>query len=371
MTEQTNKLLHQKRNWLLLAWPLAVIACLIARSGENAAESIFAKGIYRVYGTAFSFVSGLFPFSLAELIVIAVPILSLVWLVYGIAGIVRSGGERMYRTLKMVRTFLIVTGIVFFWYMIGCGTNYYRHEFAYYSGYEVKKSTTEELYELCETLAVKTAQARTETGTPETEVFASSVTDRELAGEAVKAMKKLGGRYDILSGYFPKPKSVLFSRFMSEFNITGVYFPWTVEANVNVDVPDYSVGATMCHELSHLRGFMREDEANFIGYLACADSDCPELRYSGYMLALIYSGNQLYAVSPDLYREVLTLYSEGMILDMQANSRYWDEFKDTVYSEVGEKVNDAYLKANNQTDGTRSYGRMVDLLLAEQRANKQ
>jgi hypothetical protein len=26
-------------------------------------------------------------------------------------------------------------------------------------------------------------------------------------------------------------------------------------------------------------------------------------------------------------------------------------------------MNDAYLKANSQTDGTQSYGRMVDLLL--------
>ncbi|WP_341408277.1 DUF3810 family protein [Acetobacterium bakii] len=31
------------------------------------------------------------------------------------------------------------------------------------------------------------------------------------------------------------------------------------------------------------------------------------------------------------------------------------------------EINDAYLKANNQTDGVNSYGKMVNLLLAEQR----
>jgi hypothetical protein len=31
-------------------------------------------------------------------------------------------------------------------------------------------------------------------------------------------------------------------------------------------------------------------------------------------------------------------------------------------------VNDTYLKAQGQTQGVRSYGRMVDLLLAERRA---
>ena len=33
--------------------------------------------------------------------------------------------------------------------------------------------------------------------------------------------------------------------------------------------------------------------------------------------------------------------------------------------EIADKVNDAYLKANDQADGTKSYGRVVDLLLAE------
>ncbi|HPE16562.1 MAG TPA: DUF3810 family protein, partial [Oscillospiraceae bacterium] len=32
-----------------------------------------------------------------------------------------------------------------------------------------------------------------------------------------------------------------------------------------------------------------------------------------------------------------------------------------------DRMNDAYLKANAQRDGVKSYGRMVDLLLAEYR----
>jgi hypothetical protein len=59
-----------------------------------------------------------------------------------------------------------------------------------------------------------------------------------------------------------------------------------------------------------------------------------------------------------------------MVADMMAQSEYWKQFEDTVASEIGESMNNAYLKANNQTDGTKSYGRMVDLLLAEWRANR-
>ena len=36
-------------------------------------------------------------------------------------------------------------------------------------------------------------------------------------------------------------------------------------------------------------------------------------------------------------------------------------------AEVAQQVNNAYLKANRQYDGVKSYGRVVDLLLAEWR----
>ena len=115
---------------------------------------------------------------------------------------------------------------------------------------------------------------------------------------------------------------------------------------------------------------MREDEANFIGYLACVNSDSAELKYSGCMLALIYAGNKLYEDSPELYRELYVTYSPGMKADLKENSVYWAQFKDKVLERVGEKMNDTYLKINNQTDGTKSYGRMVDLLLAEYRSGQ-
>ena len=35
----------------------------------------------------------------------------------------------------------------------------------------------------------------------------------------------------------------------------------------------YNLPFTTCHELSHLRGFMQEEEANFIGFLACVNAD--------------------------------------------------------------------------------------------------
>ena len=367
----------RKNRWLLV-WPAALIMYISARLSVSLAEYLYARGIYRVYGTVVSFLTGLLPFSLAEVLLIMFPIFVLAVVVRGIIRIVRGRGVRIIRTADLIRLLLIIVGVILLWFMIGAGTNYYRYEYSHFSGLEIRKSSREELCELCRELAVKANEARvkaveacreTDADGDSRAAYVSPYSDSELAYQAKLAMEKLGSTQDVLKGYYPKPKSVIFSRVMSEFNITGVYFPWTVEANVNVDVPDYSRGVTLCHELSHLRGFMREDEANYIGYLACVGSDCPELVYSGYMLALIHAGNKLYAESADMYFEQLyPLYSEGVRADMTAANEYWDQFKETVLSEVGEKMNDTYLKANNQTDGTKSYGRMVDLLLAERRA---
>ena len=69
----------------------------------------------------------------------------------------------------------------------------------------------------------------------------------------------------------------------------------------------------MCHELSHICGFMREDEANFISYLACYHSSSTELRYSGAMLGLIHATNRLTRFDADAWREVGALLPEGVL----------------------------------------------------------
>ncbi|WP_276929276.1 DUF3810 family protein, partial [Herbinix luporum] len=52
-------------------------------------------------------------------------------------------------------------------------------------------------------------------------------------------------------------------------------------------------------------------------------------------------------------------------------NEYWAKYEDTVVSTVSNKINDTYLKANAQSDGVKSYGRMVDLLLAKYRKDQE
>jgi hypothetical protein len=119
--------------------------------------------------------------------------------------------------------------------------------------------------------------------------------------------------------------------------------------------------------MAHQRGFAREDEANFIGYLVCKAHKDVDFQYSGYLLATIYSMNALYKYDIDSYNELTAKYNEGVRRDLQNNSEFWKQFEGPI-EEMQEKINDSYLKSNKQADGIYSYGRMVDLLLAEYRS---
>ena len=61
--------------------------------------------------------------------------------------------------------------------------------------------------------------------------------------------------------------------------------------------------------------------------------------------------------------------AEPVRRDLAERAEHWAQYEGPV-QDVSNAANDAYLKANNQSDGMQSYGRMVDLLLAEQRAEE-
>jgi len=392
------KILLRKRNLFILLIPLGMLFIHWAKTSAKAAEKIFATGVYKWLSQGMSLLTGWIPFSLMELIIIVGPITVLVLIIRQIVRVVRVkkpvyhmdpnrrdtmevqgvGEQRFLLLMTMLQNLLCLVAVIFFGYVLLCGVNYHRYPVAYHLGLTVENSTEDELAELFVEVADKATELRAQLTTEdERDVYVLPYSERELGKEAKKAYEVFSGEYPVFGGRYPVPKHVFFSRLMSWTEISGVFTPWTMEANVNIDISPYSIGSTMCHELAHLRGFMREDEANYISYRVCMASDCVDLQYSGTMLALIHTGNALYRQNGEKYYELYRAHVSAKVsADLAANSEYWDQFEkpvvgDTTVGEIVEKVNDTYLKINDQTDGTKSYGRVVDLLLAEYKKRKK
>lgn len=168
----------------------------------------------------------------------------------------------------------------------------------------------------------------------------------------------------ILKQYASSVKPVMLSKPMSYTHITGVYTFFTGEANVNVNFPDYTVPYTAAHELAHQRGIAREDEANFIAFLVCRESDDPYIRYSGYLNVYEYVASALYSTDPALYSKSYQELPEGVKAEELAYSAFFDQYRDNVVADLSEATNNGYLILQGNPEGTRSYHLVVDLTVA-------
>ncbi len=128
-------------------------------------------------------------------------------------------------------------------------------------------------------------------------------------------------------------------------------------------MPDYTLPFTAAHEFAHQRGISREDEANFVAYLACIESDDPYVRYSGYLNLYEYVASALYSADHDAYFEVSGKLPAEVRAEMSAYNRFFEKYRHNVAATVSGAVNDTYLKSQG-TPGEKSYGMVVDLAVA-------
>ena len=346
--------------WLIMLLPAALALREFVKHNRWAAD-FYLNNIYRYISIFWNNVSGILPFSLGELLIVLLPVAVLVYIIAAVVIVVKAKGKRILTALKSILIIASCACTVYFAFVTNCGINYYCTSLTKLSGFDVKPRSSDELYEVCVYLAKNASKERAELKEDDKGVV--SFDKNSLRTKAGDAVNNLNSRYSFIAGGYSVPKSVMLSRGMSYLNITGVYFPFTFEANVNTDIPDLELPFTMCHELAHVRGIMREQEANFTAYLACIYSGDDELMYSGYVTALMYASNALYSADADKYKKLTEYISEDIYIDMIAYSEYWTQFE-TPVAEAASAVNDSYLKSNSQSGGIKSYGMITDLIIA-------
>lgn len=265
-------------------------------------------------------------------------------------------------------------------YVFLCGINYHRTSFSEEAGLSVTIDAHGTVYDeadliaLCDYLVteINDTEAQFAATTIQVEGACIGQTSETPKASAAwlwhagrtgqRAMEKLGQRYRRLSGHYPYPKPILNTWILSIQQTTGVYSPFTVEANYNRDIAYYDIPFTICHELSHLRGYMQEEEANFIGVLATIGADDLYFNYSGYVSAWVYAGNALARIDSTAFATLYGRINARTRQDMLYNNAYWQQFEGKP-AEAHEQLNDAYLKMQGQTSGVRSYGHVTDLML--------
>lgn len=345
----------------VVSFSLAVIACLLhilcARFTPFA--DFLTQHVNAPIRALLAYLSAVFPFSLAEMLLVLSPL----WLVLLILCARRLGGDRR-RAARFFATLLSVPLLLYGTFVFTFAPGYYTTPVDERLGMQEVSPDEDNLFALATLLAERAeAEARLAGVTVSKEGSALPMTRGELNRTLIRAYEVLSDRYDFLSNPAVGVKFIALSEPMAYTHITGVYTFFTGESNVCTDYPDFSTVFTAAHEMAHARGIAREDEANFVAFLACEASDDPYIRYAGYVNLLQYVSNALAETSFERYREAYSTYSLNIRGEFFAYNDYITRRPSSIVSDVAESVNDHYLSGMG-TAGTVSYHMVVRLAVA-------
>lgn len=347
--------------WTLGCLLLSAVFLLLARNTEGFAKW-YAVSVFPVFQNTIGRAFSVLPFSGFEFgLYIALGFLVYTLIKMLILIITKSRDSKKY-AIGRAKRLLCFAGCLLLLFTLTGSINYSRAGFVEIAGLDVKESSNEELMGLAEMLISDIEKLENQVAFDNSGGF--SLSKQILEEETIAAMNNLGRKYPSLSGFYPSPKPIALSEYMSDLGITGIFSPFTMEANYNKDIPGYLIPYTICHEFAHFKGFMKEDEAGFIAYLACKDSASPALQYSGAMNALSYTFAALYqSVNQKEFESLYRTLPDHAVKLLDENRNYWRAHTKPVTT-IARTANHRYLTANSQTGGSQSYGGMVDLMLA-------
>ena len=345
-----------------MAGALALLLRLVAGFGAEAVERIYVGHVYPIVVRAM-FAFAWLPFSAGEWLVAAALAGAAAWVFVTL----RAGRARWASAVGRVSLGLLgMAGWLYLAFLLVWGLSYQRQPFATLAGLDARPAAAGELLAVTERLVSRANELRA--GLPEDEAGVMLLRDG-VSGAARRVslgFASAAKQVPTLAGPKRRVKTPVASALLWRMGIAGIFNPFTGEANVNGTLPHPDIPFAASHEMAHQRGFAREDEANFFGYLACSKHPDRDFRYSGALAASLYALRAVSGVDREAARRLNKTWVPGVRRDLEA-IRSWQTRTHGVIGRGSRAMNDAYLRSQGQVEGIRSYGRMVDLLIAEHR----
>ncbi|MGV3504956.1 MAG: DUF3810 domain-containing protein [Adhaeribacter sp.] len=279
----------------------------------------------------------------------------------------RRVGAKAFLKRSVFGLLAFLSGFYFLFHLMW-GLNYHRRPIHQIVGIDSRDLSAAELEALCLRLIRLSHESRLRVSPDQSQALQLNKSQDQLLRQALVGYAAAARKYPELRYRQPAVKAVLVPELMSSFGIGGIYFPFTGEANVNMDPPAFALPEVICHEMAHQVGIASEDEANYVAFLTCRLNPDPAFQYSGHLMAMRYALNRLAWVNPEAFQKLKDTLPPGLQHDLEAQRRYWESFDNPVEL-VGKAIHDLFLKANDQEEGLVSYSRVVELVMGEYRKN--
>jgi hypothetical protein len=334
--------------WLAVAsGPAAILLWFLGALSPQFVETVYSRIVYPALMQPWSRLMSSVPIAVAP------------WLL--VVFVLGAGACFVFlpplRALSLIGAAL---SLVIAWFILSWGLNYQRQSWAANHDWTVEGGSVAQLEALARKLADRAGTLRPQVNW-DSSIWASGRSWRAAAA----AYERAGVADPLLAGRWGVPKVFPFPEIPSVLGIGGIFIPFTGEPLVNAGPADWQLPFTAAHEAAHLHGWAREDEANFLAFWVLRNDPDPAVAYSAWSSALLYVASALEGteLGAHAWKTIAASLSPEIRNDWKKSFAYWDRYKGPVRDVAG-AVNDAYLKSQGQSDGIRSYGRMVDLLLA-------
>ena len=309
----------------------------------------YARTVYPFVSASLSACVSWIPFSLEE------------WLATGmVAALVAvpwAGRKKGAAWRTVIRRDAELIIIVWCWFYMGWGINYFRHDFFTRSGTERAEYQETDFRRFLRTYTDSLNASYTPCPLP---------TQEEMEDELKNLFASVSPRFGLARPRaYQHPKQVAFNRLYSGVGVLGYMGPFFSESQLNEDLLPVEYPFTYAHEYSHLLGVSNEAEANFWAYQVCTHSRCPAIRYSGYFGLLPYVLSNVYALlGEEEYRELALSVLPEIREDLQTKRAHWDALYSPFIGYVQDKVYSWYLKGNKIPSAQKNYAEVIGMILA-------
>lgn len=257
-----------------------------------------------------------------------------------------------FRIIKIALSIYIVFNA--FW-----GLNYNRQGIAYQLGLNVESYTEEDLGQILAILQQRLCYYGERTDSIERIRLKEQ---EKLFEEGVKTYASIRNAMPFLSYDYPSLKASLYSPLGHYFGFTGYYNPFTSEAQLKTSIPVFLKPFVVCHEIGHQVGYAKENEANFVSFLACRQSENIEFRYSAYFEMYLYSLRELMR-KDRRGGALLFMTAHPQVQKDYASFMAYLQRTDNKIEPYISQFYDRYLKLNNQPKGKATYNEVVAWLI--------
>lgn len=349
---------YKKSLIVIIILLISAVSIHIFSSNPAMVERFYSIGLYPLISHFLKFIFGWLPYSVGDILYGFFTGL----LLWKLAKIIKAAlkNEITKERLKEVSYKAVIFMLqVYVLFNLLWGINYNRKGIVGQLGISVEKYSSADLKNIDSLLLLKVNDRKMAA----IRQAAYETVDTVIFNRAISAYQQAEKQYPFLQYQTVSLKKSMWGWLGNYLGFTGYYNPFTGEAQVNTTVPRFLQPFTTCHEIAHQLGYAKEDEANFVGYLAASASTDTFFHYSVYLDLFIYANRNLYAVDSSAAKS----FAKQLLPEVRADLKEWDKFNRQHRNPVEPVIHwmyGKYLEGNQQPLGVLSYDEVTGYLIA-------